>query len=166
MNDSKVDLGPDETMVAQYRFAEESKRGMTAILTSKRLVILQGKTRETHPLTRIRAVRIESGRSWGSFVTLIICAAFFASAPIFVARMTSQLESLPQQLGDAALVQQGNMFSIAAGVVAILCLLASYFAFRGYTSLLIDLESGAKKYLVQKQDAQLLEFVTKVEHSL
>ena len=135
MTEHRLDLGPEEAILHEYSFAQDRKGSMTAVLTSKRLVILQGQSRETHPLNRIRAVRVEAGRSWGSFISLILCAVFFATVPIVVARMTSQLASIPPQHGDADFIHQGNMFSIAASIVAMLCLLGSYFAFRGYTSL-------------------------------
>ena len=63
MQDLEVELGPDETVVATQSFREGGELGEKAVLTTRRLVILSRGTRESHPLSKIQSIRLESGRS-------------------------------------------------------------------------------------------------------
>ncbi len=165
MNQNTVELGPEEILVAQYSFPGSSALGKEAVLTSKRLVLVAGSKRETHPLNRIRAVRIETGRNWLSFVAFAACAGIGLAAPLIVGFV---MQNIPASEAAAAAqkIKEGYIFAAVGAIVGVACLWGAWFAYRGYTRLEVDLDSGTKTYAVQRQDPALLEFIKRVEHAL
>ena len=165
MTAGTVELGPEEVFVAKYIFPGSSALGKEAVLTSKRLVLVAGSKRETHPLNRIRAVRIETGRNWLSFLALAACAGVGLAAPLMVGFVA---QNIPASAATAVAenMKEGYVFAAVGAAFGVGCLWGAWLAYRGYTRLAIDLETGTKTYAVQEQDPALFEFITRVEHAL
>jgi hypothetical protein len=165
MNQSTVELGPEEMLVARYTFLGGSALGKEAVLTSKRLVLVTGSKRETHPLNRIRAVRVETGRNWLSLVAFAACAGIGLAAPLMVGFV---VQNIPASAATAAAqkIKEGYIFAAIGAIVGVACLWGAWLAYRGYTRIEVDLDSGTMTYAVQQQDPALLEFIKRVEHAL
>ena len=165
MTPGTLELGPEEKVVAKYTFPGGSALGKEAVLTSKRLVLVAGSKRETHPLNRIRAIRVETGRNWISLVAFAACAGVGLAAPLMVGFVA---QTIPASAAAAVAqnVKEGYIFAGVGAAFGLACLWGAWLAYRGYTRLAVDLESGTKTYAVQSQDPALLEFVTRVEHAL
>jgi hypothetical protein len=165
MTSETLELGPDERLVAKYAFPGGSALGKEAVLTTKRLVLVTGSKRETHPLNRIRAVRVETGRNSIAFILLSACAGVGLAAPLMVGFIA---QSIPTSSAAAVAenMKQGYIFAAAGAAFGVACLWGAWLAYKGYTRLAVDLESGTKTYAVQSRDPALLQFVTRVEHAL
>jgi hypothetical protein len=157
-----IDLGPEEAIVARYTFRGSSALGRHAVLTSRRLVMLNESGRETHPLARIRSVRIVTGRSW-----LAMCASHSARLSIFAVAVAvaSVLVTVSPQ-ASAEHVREGVIGASLSAIFGVLCLAGAAWAHRGYATLTLELEADSRTYTVQRQDPDLLAFVAQVEHSL
>jgi len=165
MTPSTLELGPGEKIVAKYFFPGSSALGKEAVLTSKRLVLITGSKRETYPLNRISAVRVETGRNWISFVALAACAGVGMAVPLVVG-FVSQTIPASATVAVAEILTVGYIFAVVGAASGIACLWGAWLAYRGYTRLAVDLESGTKTYEVQNLHPELLVFVTQVEHAL
>ena len=165
MTPAALELGPEETLVAKYTFPGSSSLGKEAVLTSKRLVLLAGTKRETHPLNRIRAIRIETGRNWIGFTVFSACAGVGLAAPLMVGFVEQTIPAYAVA-AVAENMKEGYVFAAIGATFGVACLWGAWLAYRGFTRLAVDLESGTKIYAVQRQDPALQEFVTQVEHAL
>lgn len=165
MIEKLIDLGAEETPLASYRFQGGGTPAREAVLTSKRLIFIHGSVRESHPLARIRAVRVEAGRNWLYFILFAACTVVGLAVPLIVGAARLMTSSI----SDAAVDQhmnQGYIFAALGSAFGFACAWGSWLAYRGYTRLAIELDSGVKTYTVQAQDPDLLVFVTKIEHAL
>jgi len=63
-------------------------------------------------------------------------------------------------------MKEGYVIAAVGGALGLACSWGAWIAYRGYTRLAVELESGTKTYAVQKQDPALLDFITRVEHAL
>ena len=165
MTPNTLELGPEEKVIASCIFSGSNALGKEAVLTSKRLVLVTGSKRETHPLNRIRAVRLETGRNWLSLIAFAACAGVGLAAPLMVG-FVAQAIPASSAAAVAGNMNGGYIFAAIGAAFGIVCAWGAWLAYRGYTRLAVDLESGTRTYAVQNQDPALLEFVTRVEHAL
>jgi len=160
MQDTNFELGDGETIIASYAFSTNSEFGSTATLTNRRLIILTKNSRESHPLNRIRSVRIEHGRnSFGLFVCVAGAGIGFAIAVIVVV-LSAIHGSNPAM---AKLMREGNLLGWCGFLLGAVSTSLAFVFSRGYMRLAVELESGPKTYTLQRQDAQLHNFVQKIE---
>jgi hypothetical protein len=163
MKHSVLELAADEALVAEYAFPAGGSVGRRAVLTTKRLVVFDGTKRETHPLGRVRSVRVETGRNWFALLGLAAAAGVSLAVPLLVGQMRVALGGSGAPLDG---VNEGYVISAVAVAIGLLCIWGVVVAYRGYIQLAIELESETKAYAVQGIDPKLTEFVTKVEHAL
>ena len=163
MRDLEVELGPNEVVVATQSFREGGELGEKAVLTTRRLVILSRGTRESHPLNKIQSIRIESSRNVGLIVTWS-CMLFFGLAPAGLIGATfitwGETPGIADYLREQYPVVGGGLLLALCSVVGLV------FAMRRFVRLAVELQSGAKTYVIHHQDSQLLSFVQKVEQSI
>ena len=165
MTPNTLEFGPEENLIAKYTFRGSSALGREAFLTNKRLVLIAGSKRETHPLNRIQAIRVETGRHWLLFLVMSAGAGIGLAGPLMVSFVA---QSVPDYT-TAAMAESmkvGYIFAAFCAAFGIACLWGAWHAYRGYTQLAVDLETGTKTFAIQSQDPELLAFVTRVEHSL
>jgi hypothetical protein len=160
-----IDLGSDESSLASYKLPSDSSLGKQVILTNKRLVFVAGSARESHPLSRIRAIRIETRRNWFYFIAFTACAGVGLATALMVGVM-QVMASYFSHPDLTKLMIEGYVFGAVGLILGLSCLWGARMTHRGYTLLVIDLESRLMTYAVQAQDPALLAFVTKVEHAL
>ena len=163
MHPSSVELGADESIVASHEFPSKSAFGTKVVLTNRRLVVLAKGVRESHPLSKIQSIRIESGRN----IWLVLLWVAIAAAGIFPAVLVAKVYLASG--GHAVLaaeLREGYIMASIGLLLSLGCAWGAVVAARGYLRLAVELPSGSKAYAIQNRDPMLLLFVQRVEQSL
>lgn len=154
---------PDEGVTATYEFRKGGDIGKRAVLTTRRLVMLTKDSRESHPLSQIRSVRVEQGRKTLQAVLLGALAGFmFASSAVMgiAATLAGSHEA------TASKASEGYVIAVVSLVGGLACAVFAVRMWRGYANLSLELPAGVRRYETGNVDPELLTFVERLERAL
>jgi hypothetical protein len=157
------DPNPDETVTATYEFRKGGDIGKRAVLTTRRLVMLTKDSRESHPLSQIRSVRVEQGRKTLQAVLLGALAGLMFGSSAFMGVGATIAGSNEV---TAKLATEGFAIAAVALVFGLVCAALAVREWRGYANLSLELPAGARRYETASVDPDLLTFVERLERAL
>lgn len=134
------------------------------MLTTRRLAVLQGDSRQVFPLARIQAVGLKVSRHlWGTVI--------FAALSVFgfgTALMVGSIKAASPELAimDPAHSASGSALALVSLALGASCAVGAYFAARPFSTLEVVLDSGPVSFRIAAHDNQARELVRAIEKAL